>query len=244
LIIPLFQHPQNSNGFVVFELRQCPQKVFELSADEIKSRLYTSSSVLSEQGKFRPAFKTIHINKCPMIAPASVLKTIPSERLKSWDLNIDLMTEHLNWIRSNPEFTAKIQVVFSEPYTRIEESDPDLMLYSGFYGATDKQLMQEVRQADESVLAEREFPFIDSRLSELLFRYKARNYPVTLTDEEQDKWSSYCVHKLLGKDSSYLTFEKFFERINVLLTHQALSPREQNILEDLKYYAESIYPYS
>lgn len=244
LVMPLFKHPHNSNGYVVFDLRQNPQEVFALSIEEIKNRLYSSTQTLIEQDKFRPAIKTVHINKCPMIAPASVIKTIPDDRLVSWDLNTEEMTQHLNWIRANPEFANKLLSVFSEPPQRDQEIDPDLMIYSGFFGESDKQLMQQVRLATASDLSEREYPFVDRRLNELLFRYKARNYPAALTDEEQDRWTQYCLEKLMGKDSVYLTFERYLERINHLAQQEGVTPRDLNILEDLKFYAESIYPYS
>lgn len=244
LVMPLFKHPHNSNGYVAFDLRQNPQDVFELSSEEIKNRLYSTGESLSQQGKFRPAIKTIHINKCPMIAPASVIKTIPEERLFRWDLNTEEMMRHVTWIRSNPAFTSKLYSLFDEPPQREQETDPDLMIYSGFFGATDKQLMQQVRLATENELAEREYPFVDARLSEMLFRYKARNYPAVLADDEQDRWAQYCLNKLMTKSSVYLTFERYLERINELANQDGISSRDLNILEDLKYYAESIYPYT
>ena len=244
LVFPLFKHPHNANGYVVFDLRQNPEDVFELPSEEIKSRLYSKTAALVEQGKFRPALKTIHINKCPMIAPASVIKTITAEKLLSWELNIEEMMSRVNWIRSHAEFSAKLYALFNEPLQREQEADPDLMIYSGFFGATDKQLMQQVRLASASELSEREYHFVDARLSELLFRYKARNYPAVLSDEEQDRWTSYCLEKLMSKSSVYLTFEEYLKRINELAAQQGVSSRDLNILEDLKYYAESIYPYS
>ena len=38
--------------------------------------------------------------------------------------------------------------------------------------------------------------FDDSRLTTLFFRYKARNYPQTLTEQEQIIWKDYCRDKL------------------------------------------------
>lgn len=244
LVLPLFKHPHNANGYVVFDLRQNPESLYELSIDEISTRLYTTTSELQESGKFRPAIKTIHINKCPMVAPASVVKTIPDDRLLAWNLDIPLMMQHLAWIRANPEFSAKIYSVFSQKRDYPPETDPDLMIYSGFFGTVDKQLMSEIRQASSNDLADKEFPFVDERLHELLFRYKARNFPVILNDEELDQWQRYCAHKLFDKQSGYLTFETYFSRIQVLASAPDIKPRDLSILEDLKYYAESIIPYN
>lgn len=244
LVLPLFKHPQNGNGFVCFDLRQDPKILNELSIEEIKDRLFSASAVLQSENKFRPALKTIHINKCPMVSPASVIKSIPNERLDAWDLDMEKMTEHLTWIRANPNFISKILEVFHLPNELLEETDPDLMIYSGFLSAVDKHLSLEVRNANEFELAEKTFNFVDSRLNEMLFRYKARNYPGTLTDEEQDKWDKYRAFKLLSDDSKYLTFKQFFERINEIANTEGVSNRDLSILEELKYYAESIIPYN
>ena len=154
------------------------------------------------------------------------------------------MMQHVQWIRSHPEFSAKLIALFSEPPQRSVETDPDLMIYSGFFNAADKQLMQQVRAAGPDELAESDYPFMDKRLSELFFRYKARNYPATLSDEEQDRWAQFCANKLFGKESAYLTFNAYFERIQELASRDDVSARDLNILEDLKYYAESIVPYN
>lgn len=243
LVVPLFKHPTNNNAFVSFDLRQDPASLSELTVDEIHSRLYSSNTALQEANKFRPALKAIHVNKCPMLSPASVIKSISEERLAQWDLNPERMQEHLNWIRTNPDFIAKIHAVFNKPNELPKDTDPDLMIYSGFLGGVDKQLSAEVRAANEWELAENRYNFVDPRLSELLLRYKARNYPSSLNDEEQDQWEKYKAFKLLDDNSSYLTFRKFFETMQTIAESDGVSKRDLAILEDLKYYAESIVPY-
>ena len=244
LVLPLFKHPNNSNGYVVFDLRQNPEELNQLSAEEIKLRLYSTNAHLQDQGKFRPALKAIHINKCPMVCPASVVKSISADRLIAWDLDLEKMTQHLAWVRSHPEFISKILNIFSEAQEFPAETDPDLMIYSGFLNGIDKNLAAEVRQATELELAEKEYNFVDQRLPELLFRYKARNFPGSLNEDETDKWEKYKTSKLLDNNSHYLTFNLYFERIQELATREGVTDRDLNILEDLKYYAESILPYS
>ena len=40
--------------------------------------------------------------------------------------------------------------------------------------------------------------FQDPRLPELLFRYRARNFPDTLNAEEQQRWTRFCQQRLSG----------------------------------------------
>jgi len=244
LVVPLFKHPTNTNGFVVFDLRQNPEDIQKMSVETIRNRLYTSTANLLDN-EIRPALKTIHINKCPMVVPASMAKTISPDNLKKWQLDLNNIQKNLEWIRLHPEFLAKIMEVFNTTYEGDVVNDPDLMIYSGgFFSANDKTVMTQVREASEVELAETEFQFQDTRLTEMLFRYKARNFPATLTDEEQSIWGQHCANKLLDDKSSYLTFNRFFARLNELAQSEKTNPKDQALLQDLRYYAESIIPYS
>jgi len=133
--------------------------------------------------------------------------------------------------------------IFNQQSNFPDQTDPDLMIYSGFLGPIDKKLLEEVRMSTEIELAEKEFHFVDSRLPEMLFRYKARNFPSSLNEEEQDKWENYRAAKLLDESSQYITFKTYFERIQEISNSETVTTRDLNILEDLKYYAESILPY-
>ena len=229
---------------MVFDLRQDPKLLLELSVDEIRQRLYTPTKDLKE-GEIRPALKTIHVNKCPMVVPASMLKTMPEERKKAWQLDIELMQRHLQLFRENPVLITKLISVFDLPYDTQSSTDPDLMIYSGgFFSHNDKNLMNKIRASNEQELAEGEFIFQDSRLTEMLFRYKARNFPGTLTEEEHSKWEQHCADRILNADSEYMNVQQFSNRLMELSQNIELTAQDQAVLQDLQYYAESIIPYS
>lgn len=243
LVAPLFQDSNNSNAIICFDLRQNPQYLMSLSAEDMHRLLYSPSSMLGADD-VRPAIKSIHVNKCPMIVPASMLKTMPAENRERWELNINEMSQHLSWIRAHPEFIEKLKHVFSLGESKGEERDPDLMIYSGgFFSGHDKSEIRRVRVSSDIELAEEEFVFQDPRLAELLFRYKARNFPHTLTEEEQAKWSQHCANNLMNERSGYLTFNQFFSRLEVLV-QEDISKNDRSIIEDLRFYGESIIPYT
>lgn len=243
LVVPLFNHPKNKNDFVVFDLRQDPRIFLDLSQNEIRERLYSSKKDLGV-GEVRPALKTIHTNKCPIVVPASMLKTMPQERRIKWELDLDKMQIHLQWLRDHPEVVRKLIAVFDVPYEQDKATDPDQMIYSGgFFSPHDKQLMRQIRNASELELAEHEYTFQDSRLPEMLFRYKARNYPATLSENEQCRWEQHCTDRILGENSDYLNVQQFSKRLTDLSQSPDLTVRDQAVLENLQYYAESIIPY-
>ena len=52
-----------------------------------------------------------------------------------------------------------------------------------------------VVSADAQVLSEKVFPFQDARLVEMLLRYRARNFPDSLSSDEQQEWFEFCRDK-------------------------------------------------
>jgi exodeoxyribonuclease-1 len=73
------------------------------------------------------------------------------------------------------------------------EGAPDVEqdLYGGFVGNTDRRRLNDLRAMTGEQLARRRAPaFDDPRLGELLWRYRARNFPESLSPEEVQRWDS------------------------------------------------------
>jgi exodeoxyribonuclease-1 len=70
----------------------------------------------------------------------------------------------------------------------------------------------------------------------MLFRYRARNYPQTLSEADIQRWQQYCREKLndASKDGT-LTLEQFTAKI-AALRHELGA--DQQILKALADYAE------
>lgn len=74
----------------------------------------------------------------------------------------------------------------AEPFTPAD--DVDAKLYDGFFSDADKAAMKIILQTKPQNLPALDLAFGDGRMKELLFRYRARNYPNTLDDAEQQRW--------------------------------------------------------
>lgn len=242
LVAPVVPHPTNSNGVIVYDLRFDPSELQNLSVQEIRDRIFTQASELPE-GVTRIPLKTIHINKCPIIAPATMLKSLDTKGLERLQLNGDALRENLKILRSISGLKEKLTEVFSQSEFE-KSSDPDLMIYSGgFFSSNDKATMERVRQASVIELAEDEFNFDDPRLPEMLFRYKARNFRETLTSDEQEQWERYRYQRLTDSKLGSISFQEYFDKLATLAQDASTSSEQLSIIEDLKYYGESIIPY-
>ena len=88
-------------------------------------------------------------------------------------------------------FVSRIQGLWQEQ-SFPERSDPDQLLYDGFVSDGDRSLCDLAIAEDPAALASQTFPFADKRLPEMLFRYRARNFPHTLSDMETAQWREHC----------------------------------------------------
>lgn len=235
LVMPLVKHPTNNNGVICYDLSVDPTPLIELTADQIQQRLYTPTAELAE-GIERIPLKTIHLNRCPAVATTRLLDDSVAARIK---LDLPLARQNYKQLKSAAALSGKLNAVFSQQDFP-EQNDPDLMLYSGgFFGSSDKNLMSEVRNSTPQQLRENSFVFEDARLTEMLFRYRARNYPESLSADEQLQWQEYCYQRLTDSDTAAsITLEDYIEKINGLLKDDAVSERDRGILEALLEYSD------
>lgn len=233
LVMPIARDPRNQNGIVVYDLRYPPDALLEQDADTLRDWLFTPAADLPD-GVQRPALKTVHINKCPVIVPAATLDDAAAERLQ---IDRDLHHRHFQQCLENADaLQQKIETIFNAP-TDFPEPDLDGSLYGGgFFDNDDKQTMQQIRQQTPAELASFHPPFNDSRLSELLFRYRARNWPDSLNADEQQDWQQFCAQRLNQPDSPWLNFQTFFAAL-AECRQQDLNKQQQQVLADLEAFA-------
>ncbi|WP_273149440.1 exodeoxyribonuclease I [Methylophaga thiooxydans] len=236
LVVPLAKDPNNNNGIIVYDLRHDPKDLIELDAETLRERLFTPTADLPE-GATRPALKTLHINKCPVVVPENTLDDAAAERLQ-----IDRAThyQHLDMLNAAQGLTEKLNAIFTAP-TYDEIDDPDASLYGGgFFSDNDKRKMDVIRNADPAMLPTLSVPFEDQRLPELLFRYRARNWPESLSQEEQEQWVLYRQHRLGNQAADKVLNLERFETALADSRQQDLNEEQKAVLEQLEQYAQSL----
>ncbi len=195
VVLPIAKHPVNRNAWVVVDLHHDISPLLNLSAEQIKQRLYTRRDELAE-GELPIPLKLVHINRCPVVAPLSVLRAEDQQRL---GLNLaEQLARGEALMAQHSVVHEKLQAVYREG-SDFADSDVDASLYQGFLGNRDRNLAQQVRGADVDTLMHAHWPFDDARLPDLLLRYKARNFPTSLTAEEQAYWRAHVAKRLWGE---------------------------------------------
>jgi exodeoxyribonuclease I len=236
-IVPLAFHPTNKNAVICYNLQQDPGPLLADDIDTLHSKLYTRTADLAE-GEERLGLKLIHLNKCPVLANA---KTLSVERAAELGIDRARCLNHLEWFKQHRQLQQKVVTLYQQTTDYPVEKNPDYQLYSGFISDADKQKMLQLHQLSAEQLAINPPLFSDERLNNLLFLYRARNYPHSLTDPEQQKWQRYRTDKLMhGLDNPNLTMEDFSLELENLAHEHASDEQKMKILKALYLYVQSL----
>jgi len=237
-VLPLARHPQVDSRVIVFDLAQDPGALLAMSPEDIADRLYTPAADLPE-GEERVALKEVHLNRCPVLVAWDHLREADFARLA---IDRALSEERAQRIRdAGPALAEKVRQVYA---TRRERTpgDVDASLYDGFLGDGDRRKFPAVRSIPPHMLGQHDFGFQDPRLPELLFRYRARNWPDSLSAAERSRWDGYRRLRL-SRDSglSEYSFDSFQAELGALRTANAGDGRKLALLDQVEAWARDLH---
>lgn len=227
-IVPLMQHPVNKNEFVCFDLRQDPKQLLDATVDEIATSLYTPNKDKTDDAP-RLALKGVLINKCPALAPIS---TLTDELAEKWGIDWQQVEQNKQALLADTTLINRLEELYSQSPER-DPLDADTALYSGFINSADRKLCNFVTNQSADRLAAENVAFSDPRLQTLLFRYRARNWPESLNQQEQWQWQEFCRARLLdgeyGCDFTAADFQESMQEIS----QRELTEDQQKHLQQL-----------
>lgn len=236
-VIPLARHPQIDSRVIVFDLDSEPDALLDLDADAIAERLYIRQADLPE-GESRIPLKEVHTNKCPALVAWDHLREADFARLQ---IDADAVQQRAARIRAvAPAIAEKVRRVFARERPS-EPVDVDAALYDGFIDDADKRLLAQVRGTPPHLLAKAQYAFRDARLPELLFRYRARNWPDSLLPTERPRWDAYRRERLdVDSGLSELTLAQFNDEIAQLRIAHADDSDKLVLLDRLQAWGQDI----
>ena len=235
IVLPLGWHPKNRNALIVYDLHFDPQPLLDMDAESLRALLYTRREELPE-GQAPIGLKLIHVNRCPVVAPLNVVRAQDQERLQ---LDMAEYQARAQVLKAAEEvWKQKLNVIYAHE-DFIPSQDPEQQLYDGFLGDRDRRLCEQVRLSDPEQLGKDAWPFDDERLPELLFRYRARNFPHTLNEQEQARWQVFCQQRLTDPElGAPLTLSQFTEATQGLARNA--TPAQLKLLEQWQRYAKNL----
>jgi exodeoxyribonuclease-1 len=157
-----------------------------------------------------------------------------------WNIDMQQIMIHAE-IAQKMQATLSLQL-WEQVYARpsFEAVDVDEDLYGGFISGADRKILNDLRQMNPQQLAKAHPHFNDHRLNELLFRYRARNFPESLGADEKADWEKYRMARLLDGEAKARTVDMYFNEIDQL--SEAADADTEEILGALYDYAELVVP--
>ncbi len=241
LVLPLAVLPDRPKSVVVFDLMGDAGPLLTEPAEDLADRIFTPAADMPE-GEERLPLKVVHCNHVPMLAPEATLKGADLDRI-----GLDLTRCHRTAAALRPalrDIHRKVIEVYARPFADEGPGggDADQALYSGgFFQKHDRFLMSKALKTEPGELGHHAWSFEDPRLPVLLFRYRARNYPETLTAREAAAWDEDRARRLLDPaDPRQLDYTVFRETLAAARAECGDDPAAQRILDQLEAWPAEI----
>jgi len=228
-VAPLAWHPENRNAVIMVDLAGDVSPLLELDADALRERLYTPKAQLTDAAV---PVKLVHLNKCPVLAQANTLRPEDAERL---GIDRQHCLNNLKLLRDNPQVREKVVAIYAEAEPFVPSDNVDAQLYNGFFSDADRAAMKIVLQTDPQNLPALDISFVDPRIEKLLFNYRARNYPGTLDEAEQQRWLN---HRREVFSADYL--QRWAQELEMLYNQYEGDKEKTALIKALYQYAQEI----
>lgn len=240
-VVQLLSLGDDEHGALVYDLRHDPRQFAKLNPKELIARW---QYIRDPDAVPRLPVKSLKYNRCPAICPTGLISDkAVQERLGITIEQIEANRAALNGL---PELVQNILAARKlmdrerDKQQQGEQKEAECRVHGGLLDDHDCRLLERVRAAAPAELASFSDGFHDNRLKEMLPRYKARNFPASLTAEERQAWDEYRNQKLFaGGDKSELA--RYFQ----VLAECAQDPKyadKQFLLEELQLYGHSLLP--
>jgi exodeoxyribonuclease-1 len=178
----------------------------------------------------------VHLNKSPMVM--SKLKVLSPAMAQRWGLDFSAQLQHAAVARDLPDMSAIWAQVFERQQGVPLDVDEDL--YGGFVGNADRRRLTDLRQCTPEALAKARPAFDDARLGDLLWRYRARNFPDSLSADERARWETHRAARLFEGEGGVRTIDALFDEMDRLA--ETADERAEAILGALYDYAGQMAP--
>ena len=238
LVTAICYHPDYSDRAIVFNLNQDPEMLLELDVDELKKLTFTRKSDLPK-GLDRLELNELVFNKSPMFvcSPNPDSFNLSPSLIDKFQIDMVNCLKNLSFIHQNKSIIEqKVQLVYKQASERQQSPDVDQSLYDGFVSNHDRAISNDIQNLTSSDLVGYTPEFQDKRLSKLFLNFKARNYPESLNDYEQEEWFEIVQARIQNGENGFLSIDSFERSLNNLKeTH----PHKNQLWKDLEDYANS-----
>ena len=158
--------------------------------------------------------------------------------IEQLQIDMDKCMTHLTYINNNQlHIEEKIKSIYKKDSDRQPNIDVDQSLYDNFISNKDRKICDEIQHLSVDQMSSFRPNFEDRKLSKLFQNFKARNYPETLTEDEQEDWFEIVQSRVQSGENGYLSFEHFEKSLNRL---KEVNPKRSQLWQELEEYANRL----
>lgn len=237
LLLPLMEHPQRKKNMLFYDLTVDPGPFLDADADTL------AKCVSDYRMSHQYGLRDIALNKCPFIASKNILEHAALERT---GLQLEVCERHLSQIVALGDvLRQRLSAAYAQDNSVHDSNTPTpdaeaLYEQGGFLADSDAALLPKVRACKPEDLATQDFEFHSPHMRELLFRYRARSFPDTLSGEEQVRWRDFCQHRLNNPPGEIPSAESYAAKINELRMEGGVSAKSSALLNALEEWLDEI----
>ncbi len=211
LWLPVCPNPGNRNEWLGVDLRGPLAPWMELDPEELAERIFTPQADLPEDVE-RPRMKNLAVNRSPFLADP---RTISAEAAERAGLDVNTALEHGVVLKDNLARLQEKLLAIVDMRPEFGDRDVEARLYDGFVAEGDRRRCDAVLASPLEDLGDFAGSFNDPRLEELLFRFRGRHAPQTLSEAERDEWRRECRRQLEFAPNGGLSLESYLQQIQV-----------------------------
>ena len=212
--------PSKNGNVVVFNLRYNLEELLEAERSfqpEVKINRFGQE--YKTWFDFGEAVKELTYNKCPAVAPLSVLDTLSDSEstdpafphragTSGWEkiqLTREIVQNNLKILLAHPDFIERMRSAYERKTDYATNGDVEASLYAGFLPDCDKEICKKIQVADFNQLSDFQPNFIDERLPKLFLHYKARNFKNSLSSDELILWEADRKERIKKQSKLFFT---------------------------------------
>jgi len=231
--VPLTSAPHGN--LLVYDLRHDPRQFLKLSQAELESKISASYEERQAEDFVPLPVKVLQPNRCPAVAPLGVLSK--EDGWQRLGLEQEMVQENVKVLLEATDFAERLRTIFENKQADYQNQSTDVeeRLYDSLLPDADKIRLEAVRNSTPQQLADFQPEFIDERLPELLVRYKARNFPQSLSESEMQAWEEWRSAHLEKQ------LPKIMQDLKNVQSNE-LSDNQKFVLDELQLWIESILP--
>ncbi len=235
-VIAVGAMPGSPNTALVWDLSANPEELFSLSSEDL-ARRFLHKKEDAESGLAPLPLFSLKVNQSPFVC--SDFRVLRASRAE--EIGLDLARVHEHSAMFTAQRLAETASLIADAFPKTEEAqepgDADTALYrAGFPSRSDENAVNRISATDGEDLGDLagKLVFDNPLYEELLFRYRARNFPETLTESEKTRWQSFLNSTVPGKIAS------FDEAFAALLPDIRMSEKAAEIVDALQSWKQRL----